>query len=480
MDDDANLLRRFAEEDCETSFNALVRRHLDVVYAAALRRTGGDAHRAADVAQEVFTALARQARQLSRHTVLSAWLHTATRNIAVNLMIAEQRRKSREIASVALEEAAHNDPTLRWDAVRPVLDAAIDELQEPDRAAVVLRFLECRNFAEIGVALSVSADAARMRTERALEKLRMALARRGITSTATALGALLTTHTGATAPAGLATTIGPAAFSAVAMKAGTWAAAGGFFMSIKTLVATAGLLAAIGLGIFFTRDRSLLQSGAPVALQPSPPSAAAAKSAPPPVGTAVASPLPTAATPRASPPRAEPAPSVPSLTVVNRQRRMLNNLRQLSAALDQFQQEYGRPPASLDEIVGQARYIRQLTPAANENYASVPLMPHQPLTIVAPDGVTVTFDPSNKLTTDLTVPSRQAHEAVRRVLTERFGSEFVQRVTTAAQKASEAYHAVHGRRPPTVEAALPYFANAQEGADFVEFTEAAKALGVKL
>ena len=82
MNDDTALLRRYAEEGSEAAFTELVRRHVDLVYGAALRRTGGDSHRAADVAQQVFTTLARQAQKLSRHTVLSAWLHTATRNAA--------------------------------------------------------------------------------------------------------------------------------------------------------------------------------------------------------------------------------------------------------------------------------------------------------------------------------------------------------------------------------------------------------------
>src|SRR3954470_13891630 len=99
MNDDAALLRRYAEDGSEPAFTELVRRHVDLVYGAALRRTNGDVHRAADVAQQVFTALARDARKLSRHTVLGAWLHTATRNAAVNLMISESRRQARETAA---------------------------------------------------------------------------------------------------------------------------------------------------------------------------------------------------------------------------------------------------------------------------------------------------------------------------------------------------------------------------------------------
>ena len=86
MHEDAALLRRYASEKSEAAFAELVRRHLDLVYSAALRRLGGDTHRAADVAQQVFTTLARDAQKLSGHGVLTAWLYTATRNAAIDLI----------------------------------------------------------------------------------------------------------------------------------------------------------------------------------------------------------------------------------------------------------------------------------------------------------------------------------------------------------------------------------------------------------
>ena len=116
MDDDAELLRRYAEEGSEAAFTELVHRRVDLVYSAALRRTGGDPHRAADVAQQVFTTLARDARKLLRHPVLAAWLHTATRNAALNLVISDVRRQARETAALALDPAgAAGGAYLDWD-----------------------------------------------------------------------------------------------------------------------------------------------------------------------------------------------------------------------------------------------------------------------------------------------------------------------------------------------------------------------------
>ena len=237
MNDDAELLRRYAEEDSQAAFTELVQRRLDLVYNAALRRTN-DSHRARDVVQQVFTMLARDARKLARHPVLPAWLHAATRNAALNLVISEQRRQARETEALALDSmSASAGANPEWDRLRPLLDEAIDELPEADRAAVVLRFLERQPFAEIGAALRVSEDAARMRIERALDKLRAALARRGITSTAAALGATVSNQPLISAPTGLA--------AAVAAQALTHAGAGFVATSLVSLMTTKIITVAI-------------------------------------------------------------------------------------------------------------------------------------------------------------------------------------------------------------------------------------------
>src|SRR5215510_77293 len=96
MDDDRQLLRCYAADGSEAAFGELVARHVNLVYSAALRRTGGDAHLAQDVAQLVFTDLARKARSLPKDVLLSGWLHRASRFAAAQLMRTEHRRQARE------------------------------------------------------------------------------------------------------------------------------------------------------------------------------------------------------------------------------------------------------------------------------------------------------------------------------------------------------------------------------------------------
>src|SRR5688572_11005876 len=64
-DDDASLLRRYAHEHSEAAFAQLVRRRIDLVFSAALRRSGGNRHQAEEVVQAVFTRLAQNAAQLA-------------------------------------------------------------------------------------------------------------------------------------------------------------------------------------------------------------------------------------------------------------------------------------------------------------------------------------------------------------------------------------------------------------------------------
>lgn len=248
MIEDAELLRRYAEEKSEEAFAELVRRHLDLVYGVAHRQVGGDAHLAQDVAQVVFTALARKAPSLASRPVLAGWLHRSAQFAAIDVVRAERRRRTREEEVHAMSDRitpAENSPP-DWEKLRPLLDRTIAELGEQDRDAVVLRFFNGRSFADIGASLRLTENAARMRVERALEKLRTHLARQGVTSTTAALAAGLVHQAGVAAPAGLAATVTGA-------TVGAGAAAGGWFVTFMSMtklqlgiVSTVAALGAVG------------------------------------------------------------------------------------------------------------------------------------------------------------------------------------------------------------------------------------------
>jgi len=218
---DSDLLRSYSDEKSEEAFAELVRRHVDLVYSAALRQVNGDAHLAQDVAQMVFTELSRKARQLSLRPVLTGWLYTCAHFCAAKAVRSERRRHSREQEAQAMHELFHNrGPEPDWEKVLPVLDRVMIELSESDREGVLMRYFENRRLGEIGEKLGLSEEAARKRVDRALEKLRTFLSRRGITTSAS-LAAALSANAVQAAPAGLAAAI--VAGSVAGATAGTGA-----------------------------------------------------------------------------------------------------------------------------------------------------------------------------------------------------------------------------------------------------------------
>jgi RNA polymerase sigma factor (sigma-70 family) len=240
MTDDSQLLRRYVEERSEAAFTELVNRHVNLVYFAALRRVGGDRHLADDVTQSVFADLARKAASLQDRPVLAGWLYTSTRFAAAQAVRSEQRRRTHEQEAHTMHEL-HAEPETNWEQLRPVIDEALDELNDTEREALLLRFFESRPLAEIGARFSLSPDAARMRVDRALDKLRGLLASRGIASTAAALAAIIASQSGLAAPAGLVARV----VANVLGRAGAATTAG---IGLWKILA-GGAIAALGIGL---------------------------------------------------------------------------------------------------------------------------------------------------------------------------------------------------------------------------------------
>ena len=222
--DDVALLRQYVERNSQEAFAALVARHVNKVYSVALRHTRNP-HHAEEITHAVFVILARKSRRLDKRVLLSGWLCRTARLASVTFIRSEIRRARRE-------QEAHRQNVLNetqsdvWPQIAPLLDEAMAALSDIDHHVVVLRFFDDKSMKEIGVALGASEDAAKMRVNRAVEKLRLFFARRGIVCPAMALTAAISANSIQAAPAALAHTV-----TAVAIADGATAST-----SIVTLI----------------------------------------------------------------------------------------------------------------------------------------------------------------------------------------------------------------------------------------------------
>ena len=240
MNDDAELLSAYVREGSESAFGELVRRHIDLVYSAAVRVVEGDVHLAKDVVQVVFMDLARKANSLPAKVLLAGWLYRHTCFTASKAVRTERRRIQRETIATNMN-ALENDKEPPWEMIVPYLDAELNRLSRSDRDAVVLRFFKQQSFQAVGIGLGVSEDAAQMRVSRAVEKLRKALKKRGLLLTTGALAAGLSAEAAIVAPGSWAV-----GMSALSLAAAAAAGAKFGFLSLMSAMKMKGTLAAVG------------------------------------------------------------------------------------------------------------------------------------------------------------------------------------------------------------------------------------------
>src|SRR5437016_1101723 len=223
---DIELLRSYNQTGSEEAFRELVDRHLRMVHSVALRQLRNPDW-ADEVAQAVFIALARKAGSLSESTVLAGWLYRATRFAAGKLLRDEERRArhEKEAAMGHLTDST-GEEDVSWTQLGPLVFESLDVLSRKDRDAILLRFIESRSFAEVAVAMGTSEAAAKMRTGRALEKLRDHLVKRDSSVTLAALSAGLAGAASAAPSAGLTASVSAAALGQATVTASATLLAG--------------------------------------------------------------------------------------------------------------------------------------------------------------------------------------------------------------------------------------------------------------
>jgi len=153
----------------ERQFQALYRAHARDVHRFALFLSG-DAALAEDIVSETFVRLWHARARVDLVTVKGYLLA-----IARNLFLQERRRTSRTIALDDHGEVTDPGPgpierAGARDELRVVM-AALQELPEVDRAAVLMRAEAGMPYAEIAAALGITETAAKVKVHRARVKL---------------------------------------------------------------------------------------------------------------------------------------------------------------------------------------------------------------------------------------------------------------------------------------------------------------------
>jgi RNA polymerase sigma factor (sigma-70 family) len=172
---DRALLERFARGRDEAAFAELVRRHGPMVLRVA-RRVLQDRQDAEDVFQAVFLVLARKAATVPWRESVGGWLFPVARHLAVKQRARRERR--RQIEAQAQPIAC--DPEPADPELRSILDEELGRLPEHYRAVVVLCYVEGHSQGQAARQLGLSAGEVRGRLDRARQRLRQRLTRRGL------------------------------------------------------------------------------------------------------------------------------------------------------------------------------------------------------------------------------------------------------------------------------------------------------------
>jgi len=166
------------------AFEQLVERHQRLVVGTVGRMLGTNSD-AEDIAQQVFVRVWKNLKRYEPRAKFTTWLLKITRNLVFN----ELRRRSRHPAvplqsetdeeerPLKDENAVSPDATLLEHELQEAVDAAIAQLPETQRMAVILRRYEELSYEEIAEALDQSVSAVKSLLFRARTELRESLKR---------------------------------------------------------------------------------------------------------------------------------------------------------------------------------------------------------------------------------------------------------------------------------------------------------------
>jgi RNA polymerase sigma-70 factor (ECF subfamily) len=170
-------MARIREGDMD-AFRLLVEAHQARVIGTISKMLGSDAE-AEDLAQQVFIRVWRSAPRYQPTAKFTTWLFRITRNLVFN----ELRRKrhfcdqSEETPEPIEREEKEPDRVLLDEELQSAIQAAINQLSESQRMAIILRRYEEMPYEEIAKVMGTSLPAVKSILFRARAELRERLAK---------------------------------------------------------------------------------------------------------------------------------------------------------------------------------------------------------------------------------------------------------------------------------------------------------------
>lgn len=161
-----------AQSGDRNALDQLLRRHYDRIYAVCRRVTGGTSD-ADDACQEALIKISRSLPRFDGRSAFSTWAYRIATNASLDELRKRKRRPS--LHSVRSGDGADSEPELvdpmaakRVDAIadRLAIDAALGDLSDDFKAAVVLRDVADLDYDEIADVLDIPVGTVKSRIAR--------------------------------------------------------------------------------------------------------------------------------------------------------------------------------------------------------------------------------------------------------------------------------------------------------------------------
>lgn len=167
---DEQLLAEAVREGSDgPAFRALMTRHQERVWRLCYRLMDNE-HDAQDAAQEVFVRLFVHREKFAGRSKFTTWLHGIAVRTCLTLRRGRGRRRRHEAPAVD-EQLERSAPAETDAGARMDLAKMLGEMDEEDRAMVILKYAEGYTFEELGDLFEMTTSAVKMRVSRACDKV---------------------------------------------------------------------------------------------------------------------------------------------------------------------------------------------------------------------------------------------------------------------------------------------------------------------